>query len=230
MRTRLRRSAPFLSAPFLLAVAVAAMTFGAGTAAAHGDEGELTLTRLEVTGPTTVEIEVGIVYEGDGHLAENANVTASLTGPEGAAVGPLQLERTGETTSLYAVSTEVTPGDWAVQVTSTEPTGEVSGTVTVIGGPVGATEGNPAPESPANADDPTTTTTDDDDDDGGGGGGGGDEPVAFDGEAAVTTAAPVQDDGGSNTALIVGLGAAAVVLIGGAVVLARNRRPGEPVA
>jgi len=220
MRTRLRRSAPFLSAPFLLAVAVAAMTFGAGTAAAHGDEGELTLTRLEVTGPTTVEIEVGIVYEGDGHLAENANVTASLTGPEGAAVGPLQLERTGETTSLYAVSTEVTPGDWAVQVTSTEPTGEVSGTVTVIGGPVAATEGNPAPESPANADDPTT----DDDDDGG------DEPVAFDGEAAVTTAAPVQDDGGSNTALIVGLGAAAVVLIGGAVVLARNRRPGEPVA
>lgn len=191
------------------------MTFGAGTAAAHGDEGEVTLTRLEATA-TTVEIEVGIVYEGDGHLAENANVIASLTGPEGAAVGPLQLERTGETTSLYAVSTEVTPGDWAVQVTSTEPTGEVSGTVTVVDEPVAATDQDPATDATATADDPAVDD-------------GADEPVAFDGEAAVTGAAPVQDDGGSNTALIVGLVAAAVVLIGGGVAIARNRRPGEPV-
>jgi len=213
MRPPLRRSAPFL-----LAALVAVMTLGAGTAAAHGDEGELTLTRLEAIGPTTVEIEVGIVYEGDGHLAENANVTASLSGPDGAAVGPLQLERTGETTSLYAVSTEVTPGDWAVQVTSTEPTGEVSSTVTVVDEPVAATDQDPAPDATEIPDDPATDEVSD-------------EPVAFDGDdAAVTTAAPVQDDGGSNTALIVGLVAAAVVLIGGGVAIARNRRPGEPVA
>jgi len=213
MRAPLRRSAPFL-----LAALVAAMTLGAGTAAAHGDEGELTLTRLEATGPTTVEIEVGIVYEGDGHLAESATVSASLTGPSGATLGPLQMERTGDTTSLYAVSTEVTPGDWAVQVTSTEPTGEVRGTVTVVGEPAAATGQDPAPDATAIADEPSTDER-------------GDEPVAFDGdEAAVTTAALVPDDGGSDAALIVGLVAAAVVLIGGGVVIVRNRRSGDPVA
>ena len=95
MRTSSCRADPLRLAPFLFtAAAIAALALGTGTAAAHGDEGELTLTRLETTGPTTVEIEVGIVYEGDGHLAEDATVTASMTGPAGAAVGPLAMVRT----------------------------------------------------------------------------------------------------------------------------------------
>ena len=116
----------------LLAALALVLVAGTSPASAHGDEGELTLTKVEQTGPTTVSIEVGIVYEGDGHLAEDAQVSATLTGPDGATVGPVDLTRSGDTTSLYQAEVEVpAQGDWAVAVTSTEPAGEVSGSVTV---------------------------------------------------------------------------------------------------
>ena len=68
-----------------------------------------------------MEVEVGIVYEGDGHLAEDATVTASLTGPAGLRSVRSPWCAPVATTSLYAVSADVTPGDWSVKVTSTDP-------------------------------------------------------------------------------------------------------------
>ena len=127
------------------------------------------------------------------------------------------MERTGATTSLYAVNAEVSPGEWSVQVTSTDPTAEVSDTVVVTGEPVTTTDEDPSLDVSGAATDPVA-------------GDGADAPVAFDSEAAVTTAAPVQDDGGPDTALIVGLVAAAVVLVGGGVAITRGRRQGDPAA
>ena len=129
----------------LLAALALVLVAGTSPAAAHGDEGELTLTKVEQTGPTTVSIEVGIVYEGDGHLAEDAQVSATLTGPDGATVGPVDLTRSGDTTSLYQAAVEVpAQGDWAVAVTSTEPAGEVSGSVTVAAQADTATDDEPS--------------------------------------------------------------------------------------
>ena len=112
------------------------------------------------------------------------------------------------------MSADVTPGDWSVKVTSTDPAGEVSGTVSVTGEPVTRTDREPATGAPTTAADPADGERDTD-------------ATALDGEAAVTAAAPVQDDGGSDTALIVGLVAATVVLVGGGVTIARARRQGD---
>jgi hypothetical protein len=114
-----------------------------GVAAAHDDAGEMTITKVEQTGPTTVAVEVGLVYTGDGHLAEDATVTALLTGPEGETVGPVDLTRQGDGTSLYAAEVQVTaPGTWTVAVTSTGPTAEKSGAVEVEAAPATEPDGS----------------------------------------------------------------------------------------
>ena len=192
----------------LLLVAITAIVLvGAAPAGAHGDEGELTLTKVEQTGPTTVAIEVGIVYEGDQHLAQDAQVRATLSGPGGATVGPVELTRTGSDTSLYAATVEVPgAGDWSVAVTSTEPSGEVSGSVTV-------TEQSGTSTTEATTTSEATTTT---------------EPAGGDEPAAITTTQEqvVEDDDEGGTSPAVILGACLVlagIVIGGAVLVARSR-------
>jgi hypothetical protein len=207
----LRTAAPQLA--LLLAVTVAVLGVGALPAGAHGAEGELTLTKAEQTGPTTVEVEVGIVYANDGHLAESAAVTATLTGPDGATVGPVELTRTGETTSLYAATVDVTAvGEWSVAVTSSEPAGATSGSVTVVEGftpatttpEVPTTDATPATEAPA--------------------------PVAAVDEAPATEEASadgaIGDGDGFPSAAIIGASLAlfAVVIIGGVLVARRRER------
>lgn len=188
---------------------LAVLAAGTGTAGAHGDEGEMTLTRFEQVGPTTVEVEVGIVYKGDGHLAEDAAVEATLTGPEGATVGPVELTRTAENSSLYAASIDVTaPGDWEAVVTSTEPEGEATGTVTVA-------EQEPASTSSTTAtgavDESGATAT------GEGDGTEGSGEAAADGNEGA-------DDAGPNLVLVTGASLAlAAIVIGGAVLVARQR-------
>lgn len=193
----------------VLSAVVALVTIvGAGTAGAHGGEGELTVTKVEQTGPTTVAVEVGIVYENDGHLAEDASVSATLTGPDGASVGPVELARTGDTTSLYAASIEVPgPGDWKVAVTSTEPEGSAEGTVAVV-----ADADTSTTAAPSTTEAPTTAVAEDTTDD---------SDAA---EPLTTTAAAEDDDDGSSTGLIVGASLVlAVLVIGGAVLVARSR-------
>jgi hypothetical protein len=193
----------------LLAALALVLVAGTSPAAAHGDEGELTLTKVEQTGPTTVSIEVGIVYEGDGHLAEDAQVSATLTGPDGATVGPVDLTRSGDTTSLYQAAVEVpTQGDWAVAVTSTEPAGEVSGSVTVAA-QTDTAAGDPsttvAAVPIAGAPEPVTVTDD----------------VAGEEDAA--------EDSGPSPALIVGACLVlAALVIGGAFLVARSRNDDAP--
>lgn len=186
---------------------VAVLIVGTGTAGAHGDEGEMTLTRFEQVGPVTVEVEVGIVYEGDGHLAEDAAVSATLAGPDGATVGPVELIRTGENSSLYAASIDVTaPGDWEVEVTSTEPDAEATGRVTVSEQEPASTS---SPTTPATVDESGATATGD-----GGSAEGADEAAADDSA----------DDSGPNLVLVTGASLAlAAIVIGGAVLVARRR-------
>jgi hypothetical protein len=198
---------------------VAVLIVGTGTAGAHGDEGEMTLTRFVQVGPVTVEVEVGIVYGGDGHLAEDAAVSATLAGPDGATVGPVELIRTGETTSLYAATVDVTAvGEWSVAVTSTDPTGTTSGTVTVIEGFAPTTS---APESPATTESPGTVAP---------------APVdaADDPDTTEGTAATRGDIGGGDgfppRAVVAGSLALFALVIGGGVLVAWRRERAEAAA
>ncbi len=203
-----RRRPPAL---LFLAALVATLALCTAPAAAHGAEGEVTVTKLEQTGPTTVEVEVGIVYAGDGHLAEEAVVTATLSGPAGATIGPVELTRTGETTSLYAARVEVpSSGDWSVAVTSAEPTGAASGSVTLVEGfaattttqaPDGATASSATVEAP----EPITAT---------------DDPDATESAAAADDAGDIEFLSGPVVAASLALFA---LVIGGGVLVARRR-------
>lgn len=197
--------------PVLLATVTALTLFvGVGTASAHGDEGELTVTKLEQVGPTSVAIEAGIVYEGDGHLAEDATVTATLIGPGGATVGPVQLTRTGESTSLYAATVEVpATGDWSVEVTSTEPAAEATQAIAVTE-QAAAASSTTAPATDGDTADGTTTTA---------------AAEELDAEPVTTTAEAEEDEASSpNLTLVVGASLVlfAIVMVG-AVLVARQR-------
>ncbi|MFN7150139.1 MAG: hypothetical protein ACK4V6_11740 [Microthrixaceae bacterium] len=189
----------------MLAAAGLVLVATTGAASAHGDEGELELTAFEQTGPTTVEIEVGIVYEGDGHLAEDATVTATLSGPDGATVGPVELAWAGENSSLYAATVDVpVVGDWTVAVTSTDPTGAVDGSLSIV-------EQAGATTTEATSTTAAPTTTED-----------APEPVTLDDELAADEDAAV-DGGVSPAVIVIACLVLAVLVIGGAFLVARSR-------
>lgn len=224
----LRRRSSALALPLALAfVAVAALL--PAPAAAHGGAGELTVTSLEQVGDRTVRLEVGIVYANDGHLAEEASVTATFAGPGGARVGPVDLTRTGDTTSLYAATIEVpAPGEWSTLISSTGPDGQASGSVTVddefaapsapstIPEPI--RPGGPDGSDPTTPVDPTTAPSPDD-------GAPSDELAEdTDGSAADTEGGAANSGSGSAIPLLVGATVLAAIVAGAGTVLARRRK------
>lgn len=140
-----------------LSLLLAVVTVGATDAWAHSDDGEMTVTNAEQSGPNTVQVQVGIVYANDREIADQASVTATLSGPNGATVGPVTLPL--ETGSLYGAAVDVpSPGPWQVDVTSTAPAASASATVTVTSAPEAAPTTPPpnevaqAPLAPTSAD------------------------------------------------------------------------------
>ncbi len=160
-----------------------------GPAWAHSPTGDMTVTKAQQVGPDRVEVQVGITYTNDSDLATEATVTATLTGPGGATVGPVPLPLVGPNSSLYGAGITVpTAGDWAVQVTSTEPAASATGTVSVAA--QAAATSSVAPTTVAGSAAPTTAP------------------------AASTTTSSTSSDGGSSTGVVVALVLAAVVVVG----------------
>ena len=128
------RHAGSLPARLVAALAVVAVLLtGADLAGAHGDTGELTVTRAEQSGPNRIDLEVGIVHGDDGHIASEATVSATLVGPAGDTIGPIPLAQVDPDGSLYAAEVEVSgPGSWAVAIDSTNPSGGAQTEVDVI--------------------------------------------------------------------------------------------------
>jgi len=194
------------SAALLLVASVA----GAGVASAHDDEGQMTVTKVEQTGPTTVAVEVGIVYSGDGHLAEEAKVSARLTGADGTVVGPVDLDRQGESTSLYAAEVQVpAPGTWTVDVSSTDPAAEATGAVEVEATPDTGTDGSTTSSTLLAAEDDEQVFTTQ----------GGEESTDEDADASGS-----DDESGVSLVLVIVVVAVAAVLLAGGGLLVVNRR------
>jgi hypothetical protein len=175
--------------------ALASMLLGGTRAAgAHGDEGQMSVTVAEQSGPSTVHVEVGITYANDDDLAQEATVSATLTSPDGTVVGPVPLMLVDESSSRYGADVPVPgPGTWALEVTSTGPAAAATGSVTVD------------PDAPATSR-PTTTTT----------------PSSTTPAGAVPTTAAdgSSDEGGLVLPLAIAAGAAAAI---GGYVVARRR-------
>lgn len=174
-----------------------------GTAGAHDDKGEMTVTKLEQTSPRTVSVEVGIVYSGDQHLAEDAGVTATLTGADGSTVGPVPLPLVSPESSLYGAEVQVpSPGTWSVSVASTEPASEATGTVEVTAEATSTTE-TPTTDAPATTTAPTDT-------------------------APIETVELADPNSSDNTMLLIGAGVVAIAIVAiVATVLRRRQDPAD---
>lgn len=174
-------------------------------ASAHSDAGTMTLTKLEQIGPERVRLEVGIVYEGDGHLAEDATVSATLKSTSGDTVGPVDLARVGEQSSLYGAEIEVSgTGSWTATVTSTNPTATAEATVEVAAESTTTTAATPTSTAPESTSPPSTTSA----------------------TTAPAEDASSEDDDSDNTGLYIVLAAVAVIVLGGLGVLLARRSSG----
>jgi hypothetical protein len=149
-------------AALLVAVLTAATAVvPAGPAGAHGDDGIMEVLVAEADA-MEITVEVGIVYADDDHLAIDATVEATATGPAGAVVGPVEMPNRRD--AIYGATFEVpTAGDWSVEVTSENPDATAVEQVTVTAPtttrppPTSAPDGD---ETVADVDDdPAVTTT-----------------------------------------------------------------------
>jgi hypothetical protein len=123
-----------------LVTVVVALAVWPSPVGAHSDDGVMTVLTAEQAGPGAVRLEVGLVYANDDDLAEEATVGATLTGPDGASVGPVELPRISG--ARYGADVEVPgPGDWSVAFVSEEPVAEAAATVEVAD----TGQGAPAP-------------------------------------------------------------------------------------
>ncbi len=136
-----RRALLSIPAALVAAISLAAFALGAAPAGAHSDEGEMEITQLDAASGDSIAVEVGIRYVNDGHLAEDATAQATAIGPDGRRAGPVELTRVSEDGSLYAAAlSDVGPGEWIVQVDSTDPIADATGRVEVAEPAGGATD------------------------------------------------------------------------------------------
>lgn len=165
---------------------------------AHGVSGEMTVLVAEAGEGLVVEVEVGVLYADDGHFAEDAEVMATLTGPDGATLGPVLLAHISG--ARYGTAIEVpTSGTWRIEIVSSEPEAVAEATVEVA-----------PPETvttTATTTTPTTTLA----------------PTSTDPPGtAVDTSGPVPGEASPLSAIAV---ASAVIAIAAAAILVRRRRP-----
>lgn len=172
-----RRALSIPAALRALALVLAGTTLFAVTAgpvAAHSDEGQMTVVSATESEPMTISVEAGLVYAGDQHLAEEAEVWVDAS-TEGTQLEPVQLTRSGEGSSVYSAQFPVpTAGEWTLSLESTNPEATAQATVTVQGQPVQSTTTSvvaPTSEtttsSPATDDTETAAATEDEDEDDG---------------------------------------------------------------
>jgi YtkA-like len=87
--------------------------------------------------PMAVTARARVVFANDGHPGNDATVTVTGSGPGGAQVTPITLNRVedGEYEAVVAVPAA---GDWTLQFSSTNPTANAAATATVTEPPVQA--------------------------------------------------------------------------------------------
>ena len=190
----------------LLVIAIAVAFLGT-PAAAHSDDGEMTITSAEPSGELTVDLEVGIVYANDGEPAEDATVTATATRADGSSAGPFDLPNV--VSARYgATITLPEPGAWTIRVDSTGPVATASTEVDTTLAPTTTIAPASTTATSAPATDGATTTS-------------GDDAAA----TTTTSAQAAEEDGGSApSGWLIAVIALAIVAAGGAALAVLQRR------
>jgi hypothetical protein len=196
LKTSRRALAALLTVLGLALGTGAALVSGAAPAGAHEGAGTLTVEQVHPAG-LSIHYIVLLTWENDGHPAEDATVTATPVGPDGAALTPVTLAPSGAGDGRYAGAVEFpSAGSWTVRFTSIEPTGSA--------------------ERPEQVTEPSTTTA--------GEGGSGTDATTATGEPGVALAdddtggsAAADDEGDSGGIPVLLIVGAAVVAIGGVV-------------
>jgi hypothetical protein len=124
MRLRLK----FIAAGALIAAVVALLA--AAPAFAHSDQGTMAVEVRPGSQALTVMARARVVFANDGHLAGEAAVTVTGTGPGGAPVGPTTLNRV-DAGEYEAAVTFPAPGEWSLQFNSMNPAATATATTTV---------------------------------------------------------------------------------------------------
>jgi hypothetical protein len=110
-------------------LAASAVLLGAVPASAHDDEANLELQSDPVgdAGPLSLDLRVSVRFSSDDHLVPDATVSVTGTGPGGATLPATPMSAVPETEGLYAAELAFpVAGAWSLQVTSTEPAGELA--------------------------------------------------------------------------------------------------------
>lgn len=190
-------------AALVVAAVTALCSLLAGPAAAHSDEGEMTVVSATESEPMTISVEVGLVYAGDQHLAEEAEVWVDAS-TDGTQLEPVRLTRSGEGSSVYAGQFPVpAAGVWTLSFESTDPVATAEASVTVEG---------QTPQSTTTFLAPTTETTTS-------------APAIDDAE---TSDVEVEDDDDGLSAVVIALIVVGVLVLAGAGIAIAQRRRNQP--
>ena len=214
--TRTTRSAApaVLAAAALVAALALAVVLPATPAGAHDGPAIVDIEAAHPAGGTQVHYIVRVTWEDDGHPAEDATVTATAVGGDGAQLTPVALAPVDSDGRYAGVVEYPAAGSWTVRVTSIKPTGSAEQAQEVAATPV--TEPGDGDNEVSTGDgDGTTDSTD-----AGGGFAPADDGTGSDGDEQAAAAG--SDDGGMPLYLIIA--AAAVVLIGAATAVNIIRR------
>ena len=178
----------------------------AGPASAHSASGVMGIEVTPGPAPLTAEVRVLLEYANDRHVVPGATVTATASGPDGAAVGPVTLADRGEG-SYSAVLTMPAAGAWTVTVTAADPAAAATEAVTVAAGSTtsGRLEGDLG----------TTTTTS---------GRAADDDIQISSDHAAQDQRRADEGGGTSPALVAAIAVVLVAAAGVVVVLVRGRR------
>lgn len=236
--TARRRGHPTLLRALVAAVATVVVSLSpvglVSIAGAHSEAGEATITELVRIGEDRVRIEVGVVYAGDGHLAEGATVDAVFRGPDGE-IGPVPLRPSGPGSSLYTAEVDVPAGaGWTALVDVSNPTARAEAAVPdgpggpTTGGTDGGTADGAAPTTAAQDESTTGDVADTEDgSDGQSAVAGSDESAAQDEsgqEDAAAGAGEAADESDESSPIVLGALALLVVLVAGVLLWRRRER------
>jgi len=110
-----------------LALALGALLAQPRTAMAHNDEADLAVEAQEDAGPLALDLRISARYTNDDELVEAIDLSVTGTGPGGETLVATPLAAVPDTVGLYGAElTFPVGGAWSLQVTSTDPAGELA--------------------------------------------------------------------------------------------------------
>lgn len=146
-----RRHRRLLMVPLATLVAVVTLATSALPAGAHDGKAIITVDSAEPGAGASIDYTIRVIWDNDGHPANDASVTVVASAEDGTQVGPIAMNPIDDD-GRYSASLDVgSPGNWAVRFTVVTPPGTlevpqvVAAPSTTTSAPSTTTTSAPAP-------------------------------------------------------------------------------------